>query len=248
MEFDGALEQAHDNLHGWTGLDMANNSYAAFDPIFWSFHANFDRIFETWLRGHPLQDWTLNFPLRPFAGREGTITTIEGDTRLYAYTNIGNMLMDSKALGYAYAPPGNPDYAPPPENISHAITPIILFPNVKCTDKTYVIHVALDTGDGKKLVVGQPGYIGSVTRLGMGPDNGNDRCIKNGVVRRLEAAKAVQDIGGLEPNSEVKLKMLVLEDAAGQPAREVPESEYKDWPGFRPLVLWDKPVAGVVAH
>jgi hypothetical protein len=33
-KFDGALEQAHDNLHGWTGPEMANNSYAAFDPLF----------------------------------------------------------------------------------------------------------------------------------------------------------------------------------------------------------------------
>lgn len=128
------------------------------------------------------------------------------------------------------------------------IAPIVLFPGVKCTDKTYMVHVALDTGDNKPLVPGEPGYIGSVTRLGMGPDNGNDRCIQGSIVRRLEATKAVEDIGGMEPNSQVKLKMLVMEDGADGPAREVPESEYKDWPGFKPVVVWAQPVGGVIAH
>ena len=161
-EFDGVLEQAHDNLHGWTGPDMANNSYAAFDPLFWSFHANFDRIFETWLRAHPEQEWGSNFPLRPFRGREGTITTIEGDRRTYEYTNIGDMVMDSKALGYVYGPPGNPDYVPPGTNVvreERVVAPIVFFPGVKCTDKTYMVHVALDNGDGKKLDFKDPGKV-----------------------------------------------------------------------------------------
>lgn len=253
-EFDGVLEQAHDNLHGWSGADMANNSYAAFDPLFWSFHANFDRIFETWLRKHDTDaQWSSNFPLRPFVGREGVIEVSEGNPHLYQYTTIGNMVMNSKALGYTYMAPGKPDYEPKHEHVSkRSITPIVLFPNVKCTDKTFVIHVALDHGQesDKPLVIGAPGYIGSITRLGMGPDNGNDRCIKgDGVMRRLEATKAVQDIGGLEPNSEVKLKMLVHEDIPGESQRrEVPESEYKGWQGFRPIVVWAKPVAGLTAH
>lgn len=99
-EFDGQLEQAHDNLHGWSGSDMANNSYAAFDPLFWSFHANFDRIFETWIRTHETQEWSSTFPLRPFKGRDGPITLIEGDPNTYEYTNIGDMVVNSKALGY----------------------------------------------------------------------------------------------------------------------------------------------------
>jgi hypothetical protein len=247
-QFDGVLEQAHDNFHGWAGPDMANNSYAAFDPLFWSFHANFDRIFEGWIRKNDQTEWSSNFPLRPFIGREGTITVSEGDKYTYRYTTIGNMVINSKALGYTFAPPGNPDYNPPPHKISMAVAPMILFPNVKCTDKTYIVHVALNPNkDDKPLVVGAPGYVGSITRLGMGPDNGNDRCIKGFVVRRLEATKAMNDVGGLTPNTEVPLKLQVLEDNRGV-RREVPESEYRDWPGFRPLVVWGKPVAGVAAH
>jgi hypothetical protein len=247
-QFDGVLEQAHDNFHGWSGPDMANNSYAAFDPLFWSFHANFDRIFEDWIRNNSTTEWSSNFPLRPFVGREGPITVDEGDKFTYRYTTIGNMVISSKALGYAFAPPGNPDYSPPAENLSHAIAPMILFPGVKCTDKTYVIHVALNPKkDDKPLVVGAPGYVGSITRLGMGPDNGNNRCITGSVVRRLEATKAMNDVGGLTPHTEVPLKLQVLEDNGGV-RHEVPESTYKDWPGFKPLVVWAKPIAGVQSH
>jgi hypothetical protein len=79
----------------------------------------------------------------------------------------------------------------------------------------------------------------------MGPDNGNDRCIQGGVVRRLEAANAMAHVGDdlkLKPGDEVMLKMLVLENATG---REVPKTEYENWPGFRPSVVWDKPMLPV---
>ena len=106
-QFDGVLEQAHDGLHGWVGPDMANNSYAAFDPLFWSFHSNFDRIFENWVRENDDgTEWASNFPLRPFVGRDGPITVAEGDKFTYHYTTIGDMVVNSKVLGYTFAPPG----------------------------------------------------------------------------------------------------------------------------------------------
>ena len=106
-QFDGVLEQAHDNWHGWTGPDMANNSFAAYDPLFWSFHSNFDRIFENWVRANDeATQWSSNFPLRPFVGRDGHITISEDDKFTYHYTTIGNMVVNSKALGYSFAPPG----------------------------------------------------------------------------------------------------------------------------------------------
>ena len=250
-EFDGQLEQAHDNLHGWSGPDMANNSFAAFDPLFWSFHANFDRIFEDWLRKHQAQDWTSNFPLRPFKGREGPIEVIEGDPMEYKYTNIGDMVRNCKTLGYTYWKPGNDDFDVPSENRSDEPAPIVLFPNTKCTDKTYTIDVAIDIDDGKPatpLVVGDKGYVGRITRLGMGPDSGNNRCIQGGVVRRLEASKAAKDMGKLQAGMEIKLKLLVMQDIPGQPDKEIPKTEYDTWAGFTPLVFWDKPVAGIIAQ
>lgn len=79
----------------------------------------------------------------------------------------------------------------------------------------------------------------------MGPDNGNNRCIQNGITRKLEAAKAASEFG-LKPDSPVKLKQRVREDRAGQEPREVPESEYQNWPGFTPVVVWQKPLAGII--
>ncbi|EKU98475.1 tyrosinase family protein [Leptolyngbya sp. PCC 7375] len=39
---------AHDSGHNSIGPTMANQSVAAFDPIFWFFHANWDRLFWKW--------------------------------------------------------------------------------------------------------------------------------------------------------------------------------------------------------
>jgi hypothetical protein len=54
----------------------------------------------------------------------------------------------------------------------------------------------------------------------------------------------VSDDLKLKPGDEVKLKMLVLENATG---REVPQPEYESWPGFRQLVVWDEPMVPVAA-
>lgn len=39
---------AHDGGHGSIGPTMANQSVAAFDPVFWFFHANWDRLWWQW--------------------------------------------------------------------------------------------------------------------------------------------------------------------------------------------------------
>jgi Common central domain of tyrosinase len=246
-DFDGLLELAHDNLHGWTGVDMANNGYAAFDPLFWSYHANFDRIFEDWISANSTSDppqWGAT-PLRPFfLSSGGNVTVNEGAES--GFTTTIDMVQPAKSLGYVYDTPGNPDYVGPSPSpgASLARVPTVAFPDTKCTDKTYFIHVGIDTGDGKPLTETDPGYIGSVTRLGMGPDNGNNRCIQNGIVRKLDASEAAAAVGGIKEGSELKLKMLVREDIPDTvDNKEVPESEYRQWPGFNPVVVWG-PLAG----
>jgi tyrosinase len=42
------LIAGHDNGHNSTGTTMADQSVAAFDPIFWFFHGNWDRVFWEW--------------------------------------------------------------------------------------------------------------------------------------------------------------------------------------------------------
>jgi tyrosinase len=112
VNFDGAYEQPHDNYHGWVGPDMADNSYTAFDPIFFSYHANIDRIFELWLRMHADVRFTANFPLRPFAGPLAQMIVFD-DPRGFSYTTIGDIAKDSRGLGYDFAPPVDRDFAGP---------------------------------------------------------------------------------------------------------------------------------------
>jgi hypothetical protein len=44
---DGII-RAHDAGHGAGGLTLANQDIAAFDPLFWFFHANWDRLWWKW--------------------------------------------------------------------------------------------------------------------------------------------------------------------------------------------------------
>ena len=262
-EMDGMLEQAHDNLHGWTGTDMANNTYAAYDPLFWSFHANFDRLFEQWIRkNEKTVQWSSNYPLRPFLIQDGNVVADEHNPHVYGYTTIGDMVKNSKTMGYTYDDPPGQDYVKPDQPVfvdgkqtNEVPSPIVLFAEVKCTDKTYTIHVAIDDKqDGQDLTladVGKPNYIGSITRLGMGPVNGNNRCVKEGVVRRLEGTRAAYNLGLLnrDPPPEVKLKQLVIEGSGSDKnPTVVPHDTWKTWNGFTPVVVWANPVGGIAVH
>ena len=124
--FDGLFEQAHDNDHGWVGGltgDMADNTYTAFDPIFYSYHANIDRIAASFMRSRPEQQYSSNFPLQPFVDRiaasfmrsrpeqqyssnfplqpfvDNAKILDYADPRVYLYTTIGDMAKDPMALG-----------------------------------------------------------------------------------------------------------------------------------------------------
>lgn len=47
-DFNDAIEDVHDAVHGWVSGDMGVVGTAAFDPIFWSHHAMIDRIWSLW--------------------------------------------------------------------------------------------------------------------------------------------------------------------------------------------------------
>ncbi|KAF8544172.1 hypothetical protein BDD12DRAFT_924420 [Trichophaea hybrida] len=107
LNFDGAFEQPHDNYHGWVGPDMADNAYTAFDPVFLNFHANLDRIVESYIRSNPGLTFTSNYPLRPFTSMATSLDYRE--PREFMYTTIGDMAKPTQAIGYMYALPASPD-------------------------------------------------------------------------------------------------------------------------------------------
>jgi tyrosinase len=47
-DFTEAVEDIHDNVHGWVSGDMGVVGTSAFDPIFWSHHAMIDRLWWLW--------------------------------------------------------------------------------------------------------------------------------------------------------------------------------------------------------
>jgi tyrosinase len=48
LDFCLALEDIHDNVHGWVSGDMGQLSTAAYDPVFWAHHTMIDRIWWLW--------------------------------------------------------------------------------------------------------------------------------------------------------------------------------------------------------
>ena len=107
LDTKGALMKAHDLGHAWTGLTMGNQDIAAFDPIFWFFHCNWDRVW--W-------DWQVRNKATDLEGFESTIDGSIDDHRWltdpemsisdpFGQTNSDSI--DSTSLGVTYAPPAS---------------------------------------------------------------------------------------------------------------------------------------------
>jgi tyrosinase len=52
LDFCLAVEDLHDDVHGWVGGDMGQVATAAYDPIFWAHHASIDRMWWLWQIRH----------------------------------------------------------------------------------------------------------------------------------------------------------------------------------------------------
>ena len=244
-DFDGLYEQPHDNFHGWVGPDMADNAYTAFDPVFWSYHANVDRVFEDWNRAHPEATFTAKYPLRPFVGGNARRVDVTApDT--WRYTTIGDMARDSRALGYDYAPPAVPDArgAPPVGVAAGASGPdghlYILFPGVRCIQETYILDVFVNLEQPTPEDLGGPHYVGRMTRLGMGVEDDKGRCVAHGVTRIMDATHNGQALG-LAPGSAVTVALLVRHAHSDE---LVATAEHQTLPGFTPTARWGGPMPG----
>lgn len=247
-DFDGLYEQPHDNWHGWVGPDMADNAYTAFDPIFWSYHANIDRIFEIWLRAHPAATYTAGFPIHPFFGPLAQCFEFD-DPRAFVYTTIGDLAKDSRGLGYDYAAPVTPDYrsvqigtvatSARPSRDRRERGLYVVFDGVRCTQSSYFIDVflnqpnpAIDDVDARN-----PHYAGRFSRIGMGLEDDKGRCIKQGVTRILDATSTSHRLG-LTPDDPCQASLLVTDAHTG---RVLSPEEYRPLPGFEGQLVWGEP-------
>ena len=254
-DFDGLLEQPHDNWHGWIGYDMADNAYTAFDPLFWSYHACIDRIFELWLRAHPAAMFTSGFPIQPFAGPEANRILLS-DPHRYLYTRIGDMARDSRAIGYDYGEPVEPDFTGEPPRTSMQPLPgagsqrgssgsvppaatsanaYVVFDGISCQHDSYTIDVFLDQHDPGETDADpqNPHYVGRLTRIGMGVADDKGRCIRHGVTRVLNATAAASRLG-LRPGQGSISQ--VVTDITRQAV--VPREAYLGKKGFEGSLVW----------
>jgi len=256
VNFDGAYEQPHDNYHGWVGPDMADNSYTAFDPVFWSYHSNIDRIFEIWLRSHTASmTVTPLFPLRPFAGARAERLEFT-DPRTFVYTSIGDLAKDSRALGFDFGPPAYPDFGTQPGSSTKRLSAtglrslvaaaprpeelLVLFDGVRCTFNSYAVDVFLNQTDPaqQKPEVANPHYCGRMTRIGMGQADSNSRCIQTGIRRFMDVTATALKLG-ITSESPLPTLSLVVTDLSNRVL--VPAAELADLPGFTAHLHWMKP-------
>jgi len=94
-EFKGVIEsKAHDGMHGsYIGGAMADPTRAAEDPIYWSFHAYIDRLWEQWRQIHGGTPTCATcvmrgFPTKPAAGdveRTENELTLENGVKTLGY-------------------------------------------------------------------------------------------------------------------------------------------------------------------
>lgn len=243
-DFDGLYEQPHDNWHGWIGFDMADNAYTAFDPVFWSYHANIDRKMEVWIRAHPAAIFTAGFPIQPFMGPSARVVA-EADPRTWLFTTIGDLARDSRGIGYDYGPPVTPDWQgdPTPQGGSAPgeatrSTPqlSVLFNGVRCTHESYAIDAFLNQDNPVENDVDpdNPHFIGRLSRIGMGIEDTKGRCIRHGVTRMLDATRNAMALG-LTPESDCTLTLFVRNIATGE---TLTPSEYTTLPGFEGQLVW----------
>jgi tyrosinase len=261
VNFDGLFEQPHDNYHGWIGADMADNAYTAFDPIFFSYHSNIDRMLEVWIRAHPTTQYSAKTLLQPFLGADARAVNF-ATPDASRYTSIGAMALDSRRIGYDYGPPvakqfqGGPNGgegkgtraapngagarpASPEGERSDLSGPWVVFDGVRCTHDSYLIDVFLDQPDAEAedARADNPHFVGRFSRIGMGIEDDKGRCIQVGVSRALNAAHTAAALG-LASQDDPKLSVIVTHIDGD---RVLPRLEYARLPGFVPELVWGDP-------
>ena len=157
------------------------------------------------------------------------------ERREFIYTTIGDMVKDSRALGYDYMPPkhadlSREDYQEWPQHC------YIVFSGVRCTKDTYRIDLFInqDNPQPADATLQNPHYVGQIMRLGMGIDDDKGRCISHGVTRVLDASFAAYALE-LTDSSPSTINMIVTE---GTKQRVLPPEEYQQLPGFAPAAVW----------
>lgn len=94
------IEAAHDAGHGACGPTLTNPDAASFDPLFWFFHSNWDRLWWEWqIRVQATTLWKFRSTIR------GSTAFLEPPVNsLEPFKLTSDQTIDSVSLGIAYQP------------------------------------------------------------------------------------------------------------------------------------------------
>jgi len=98
--FNDILEQIHDQMHMHVGGTMSDQTYAAFDPIFYSHHCMIDRIWALWQQIHGVENYPSGLQsvvLEPFGLTAGEVLNIESLGYEYA-DSVLNINIDGSGI------------------------------------------------------------------------------------------------------------------------------------------------------
>lgn len=118
QDFTRKIEQAHDNGHGAVGSTLSNQGPAAFDPIFWFFHSNWDRLWWEWQKrvGATTQ---MRFRSTITTGRTEFLQ-VPFNTLGMPFAETAEQMIDLAATGIGYGPAAVPEPDVPLAGIARA--------------------------------------------------------------------------------------------------------------------------------
>ncbi|MEM6496405.1 MAG: tyrosinase family protein, partial [Pseudomonadota bacterium] len=101
--FNTMIEGAHDDGHPACGASLAHPDIASFDPLFWFFHANWDRL---WWRWQQIMQATTHWTFRSTFTDPGTgLFFVAPLNRLRPNFMTADKTIDLNALGVTYTQP-----------------------------------------------------------------------------------------------------------------------------------------------
>ena len=118
--------------------------------------------------------------------------------------------------------------------------PFVVFTDVSCTTSSYRIDVFAPAAQSLAPdALGNPDFIGQLTRLGMGPGragagpNNASRCRKPAATRVLSAERFAEQLAAADADAAVRVVVTDLQEQ-----RELSEEECSKLGGFEPRILW----------
>lgn len=169
--FNDAIEQPHDELHGYIGRHMGAVPTAAFDPIFWLHHCNVDRQWAKWQLLNPQAN------VHPSPNANPADISNRPFSELMSVTNLGYDYDDLAPLRQS-APEALEVVRLQAVRPARALKRLVLERLRQPGNRTFTLRFFKSAGaDETTPTRGNPDFLGQIQLFGHGPElphNGHD--------------------------------------------------------------------------